>query len=375
MTIDGQRHSYVRPDARQWVGPDRGCDPFPFHCSFPEYHPTPLISLPPLAEELEVAAVFVKDESDRLGLPAFKVLGASWAVNRALCDRFGLDPASSLAELQHRALEHHELVLVTATDGNHGRAIARLARLLDLGARIYVPAGLSPQALDGIRDEGAQIIETGGTYDNVVEQAAASTEGNDHEVLVQDTSWPGYVDIPHWIVEGYSTLFAEVDQQLADLGLKADAVAIPTGVGSLLQSAVEHFRSADRTSRPGVIAVEPVSAACITASLQSGVPVTVDTSVATIMAGLNCGTPSLIAWPTIHAGVDAAQSVTEDDDLDALRRLNRLGVTVGPCGAASLAGTQQLLADPRRRQALGITTSSVLVLISTEGIDANPVTL
>lgn len=375
MTTTNESLSYVNAAARRWVTPDIAAIPFPFHRSFPGYQATPLVRLPALAEELGVGAVFVKDESDRLGLPAFKVLGASWAVNRTLSHHLGLEPAATLQELQVRAMDHREIVLVTATDGNHGRAIARMARLLGLTARVYVPAGLSTAALEGIRGEGAQIVETGGIYDDVVEQAAASTVGNDHELLIQDTSWPGYEDIPQWIVNGYSTLFAEIDQQVDDLGLTPSAVAVPTGVGSLLQSAVEHYRAASRDSRPSVVAVEPISAACITRSLRRGEPVTVDTSAPTVMSGLNCGTPSLIAWPTILAGVDAAQVVTENDDLQALRELNKLGIRVGPCGAASLAGIRNLLTDPQHREALGIDDSSVLVLVSTEGLDANPVLL
>jgi diaminopropionate ammonia-lyase len=337
------------------------------------------VGVPALAAELGVAAVLVKDESKRLALPAFKVLGASWAVNRAVSVHLGhADAATTLDELRERLVGHRVPTLVTATDGNHGRAIARLAALLGLRARVYVPAGLSGAALDEIRTEadGVQVVETGGVYDDTVRRAAASAEGQEDELLIQDTSWPGYEDVPRWVVEGYSTLFAEIDEQLAEAGATGiGLVSVPTGVGSLLQSAVEHYRRHDAVSRPALLAVEPVTAACVTTSLLAGEPTSVDTSFPTIMTGLNCGTPSLIAWPSLHAGLDAAVGVTDAEDRRAVADLTRLGLDVGPCGAAALAGARALLTDPDARAALDVGRTSVVVLVSTEGLAANPITL
>ena len=329
----------------------------------PGYRPTPLVELAGLAAELGVGAVLVKDESDRLGLPAFKILGASWAVNCALSQRSGFDaPATSLIELRECSAP---VTLVTATDGNHGRAVARMAALLGAAARIYVPAGTAEATVDAITSEGAKVVQTDLLYDDVVWAAASSTAGHPDDLLVQDTAWAGYEDIPRWIVDGYGTLFDEIAAQLGDRAVHL--VAVPTGVGSLLQAALQHYRGPALEENPAVLAVEPVTAACVTASLAAGRPVRVDTSVPTIMAGLNCGTVSTIAWPAIRDGLDAAVAVTDDQAMAAARRLNELGVPAGPCGGASLAGVREALRDVNHRAALRLTAESVLVLISTEG--------
>lgn len=348
-----------------------------FHLSMDGYGPTPLIELPSLARELGVGRVMLKDESDRLGLPAFKILGASWAVCRVLCQRYNLNPRDMtvlrLRDFMHSAVPSEELpVLVTATDGNHGRAIARMAALLGLRARIYIPAGLSRSAIDGIRGEGADLVETDSVYDDVVIAAAESTEGDPFDVLIQDTAWEGYMEVPQWIVDGYGTLFSEIDDALGDLRIAGpDLVSCPVGVGSLAQALVEHYRTAG-TSAPILLSAEPDTAACIVQSLEAGRPVVVDTSYPSIMSGLNCGTPSQLGWPVLHAGIDAAVSVSEDECRRAVMDLRDLGLDVGPCGAASLAGVRTALASPERRRQMNLDESSVIVLVSTEGLAANP---
>jgi diaminopropionate ammonia-lyase len=341
-----------------------------FHASMPGYRPTALVGLPGVAAEVGVGEVWVKDESDRFGLPAFKILGASWAVNLALSARAGFGgPAGSLEELRGR-VAGSGVTLVTATDGNHGRGVARMARHIGARARVYLPEGAASAAADAITGEGADVVQTDLVYDEVVQLARRSVEGRADDVLIQDTSWPGYEDVPRWIVDGYATLFAEVDDQI-DGGI--DLVAVPTGVGSLLQAALQHYRSARRADRPAVLAVEPESAACVTASLAAGRPVTVDTSAPTIMAGLNCGSVSEIAWPVIAAGLDAGVAVRDDQTRAALTDLHAAGLQVGPCGAAALAGLRAAAGDPELADTLGLGPRSVVVLISTEGIAANPV--
>lgn len=311
-------------------------NPLEFHRSIPGYAPTPLI---------EFGRFRVKDESNRFGLPAFKVLGASWAVNQAL------GPARTFAEL---AAKVRPVTLVTATDGNHGRALAYLARVLGLTSRIYLPGGLPESTRQVISAEGATVIDTGRPYDEAVQLAAGSVTTGD--VLIQDTAWPGYEDVPGWIVAGYDTLFAEIDEQLPRCTRAGkdvpDLVVVPTGVGSLLQSALEHYRG-----RARVLAVEPTTAACVGASLEAGKPVSVDTSTPTIMAGLNCGTVSSIAWPTIRDHLDMAVTVTDDEARAAMHVLHAHNIQAGPCGAAALAGAQ--------KAALQATS---VVLISTEGV-------
>jgi diaminopropionate ammonia-lyase len=349
---------YAHDRDRQWTCTGPAPQARAFHRTLDGYTVTPLAGLPSLAEELGVGHVLVKDESSRLGLPAFKALGASWAIHRALRD---LDGDS-----------HRPVTIVTATDGNHGRAVARFSRLLEHPALIVVPEGVHPAAVQAIRDEGAQIEVIAGSYDEAVAAAARAAEA-DGALLVQDTSWDGYEEIPGWIVEGYSTLFAEVDEQLDEAGLGApDLVVVPVGVGSLLQAALAHYRRAD--GGPAVLSAEPVAAACVAPSLAAGHPVSVETG-STIMAGLNCGTPSTLAWAYIQHGLDAAVSVTDAEDVRAARDLAALGVPAGPCGAAALAALRVALqgdgADDRRRH-LRLRPDAVVVLIATEGVGANP---
>jgi diaminopropionate ammonia-lyase len=345
---------------RAWTCAPPSADAIAFHRSLDGYAPTPLVPLPMLADELGVGHVFAKDESSRLSLPAFKALGASWAVHKALAQRTDDGPVT----------------VVTATDGNHGRAVARFARLLGHRALIVVPPGVHPMAVQAIRDEGAEVIAVEGSYDAAVAAAARSAD-EIAGVLVQDTAWDGYEEIPGWIVEGYATLFAEADQQLVDAGIaRPDLVLVPTGVGSLLQAALAHYRGdADSAARVRVASVEPDAAACVAPSLQAGSPVTVATGI-TVMAGLNCGTPSTLAWPYIVDGLDAAIAVSDAEDLRAARDLADLGVSAGPCGAAGLAAARSALTgdgSARRRAHLGIDPDSTVLLVVTEGSDANPV--
>jgi diaminopropionate ammonia-lyase len=334
-----------------------------FHRSLPGYRPTPLRELSELAAELGVGTVLVKDESDRLGLPAFKILGTAWAVNCVLSRYSGFEtPARDLTELGERAAA---VTLVTATDGNHGRALARVAALLGLPARIYVPAGTSQDTVQAIAGDGAEVVQTDLIYDEVVWAAASSTAGHRGDLLIQDTAWRGYEQIPQWIVDGYDTLFAEIDEQLR--GPAVDLVTVPTGVGSLLQAALPHYRNTIRKDHPAVLAVEPITAGCVTASLAIGKPIRVDTSQPTIMAGLNCGSISKIAWPVLRDGLDAGVTVTDDQARVEMQRLNELGLPAGPCGGAALAGVREALEYAERRAALAISADSVLVLISTDG--------
>jgi diaminopropionate ammonia-lyase len=301
-----------------------------FHARLPGYVPTPLTELPALATGLEIGRLFVKDESSRLGLPAFKALGASWAVHRILKDHTG------------------QVTLTTATDGNHGRAVARIARLRHQKAHVFVPNTVPQQAIEAIRAEQAEVTVVDGTYDDAVAMAAEA-DG----ILVQDMGWPGYEEVPAWIVEGYSTLCHEIDEQLDE---EPDLVVVPVGVGSFAQAVITHYRSRD--SRTKLVSVEPENAACVLESLNAGEPKTVPTG-DTIMAGLNCGTPSRTAWPFLHNGLDAAVAISDAQCAEAMADLNALNVHSGPCGAAPLAGLRAI-----RDEFGGLAT---VVLISTEG--------
>lgn len=362
---------FSHPGARAWTGQEPIASARAFHHTLDGYRMSPLTELPTIAAELDVGRVYLKDESERLGLPAFKVLGASWAVARSIAAYCGIGPENLSVDVLRRALDGRPLTLVTATDGNHGRAISHMARLLGIEARVFTPAGVSATALEGIRLEGAELIELNLMYDDVVRAAAASTVGKSTELLIQDTSWPGYETVPRWIVEGYTTLFSEIDEQLAKADTIPDVLVIPTGVGSLLQAAIEYYRGVSRY-RPAIVSVEPTAAACVLVSLNAGEIRSVDTSAGTIMTGLCTGSTSKIAWPSIRDGLNAAVAIDDATARIAVGDLAKLGLDVGPCGAATLAGLRTVYANEELRAELDILGDAVIVLLSTEGLAANP---
>jgi diaminopropionate ammonia-lyase len=347
------------------------CEPLQLHRAMAGYAPTPLRELPALARDLGVARLWVKDESSRLGLPAFKILGASWAVHRALAQRAGATVPfdGGLEALREAIRPLPPFRLIAATDGNHGRSLARVAAELGLGARVLVPRGTARNRIRAIEEEGAEVTLVPGTYDEAVTQAAALSGPN--TLLIQDTAWPGYEEVPGWIVEGYATMFHEIDVQLDELEAPApDVVFLQVGAGSLASAAVRHYRRPERNHRATLIGVEPQAADCGLRSLRAGQSVTVPGPHGSILAGLNCGTLSSQAWPWLWRGLDAAISVDDERAGDAVRQLAAFDVESGESGAAGLAGLLELVrggtAAARRR--LGIDSEATVLLISTEGI-------
>ena len=299
--------------------------PLAFHRSLPGYAPTPLVDAPAAAAALGVARVLVKDESSRLGLPAFKILGASWAIHRAL-------------------QEWPERRRVTcATDGNHGRAVARTARLLGLEAIVFVPASMIEARREAIAAEGARVEVVEGTYDEAVERAAATDA-----LVIQDTAWPGYEAVPGWVIEGYGTIGAEIDEH-------PDVVAVQIGVGSFAAAMVRRFAGAR------IVGVEPERAACALASIEAGEPVEVPGPHDSVMAGLNCGRVSPLAWPVLSRGIEAFCAVGDDRARETVQLLARDGIEAGESGAAGLAG---LLAF---RDELALPADGTVLVVNTEG--------
>ncbi|MBB6099983.1 diaminopropionate ammonia-lyase [Deinobacterium chartae] len=343
-------------------------DPRDFHRQLPGYAPTPLCEAPGIARRLGVAQLWVKDESSRLGLPAYKILGASWATWRALTERLGLAPAASgLEELRARLAGAGPLELVAATDGNHGRAVARVARWLGIGAHILVPQDMSAARVEAIQAEGARVTRVSGSYDDAVE--AAARQQGPSRVVIADTAWPGYERVPGWVVDGYATLFLEADAALAAAGAPPpDLVLVQVGVGSLAAAAVKHYRRPAGHTR--VVAVEPTRAACLLESLRAGRLTEVPGPHDSVMAGLNCGRPSPLAWPLLQRSLHAAVAIPDRRTEQAVRLLAGEGIRSGESGAAALGGLLELLEGPwaeRARSALEIGPQTRVLVISTEG--------
>ena len=269
-----------------------------FHRALPGYAPTPVHDLGD--------GVFVKDESSRLGLPAFKILGASWAAERAI--------------------DRHTRTLVAASAGNHGRAVARVARWRGLSCRIYLPDRALPARRLAIESEGAEVVTVDGTYEDAVARAEA-TGREPGWVQIADV---GTAQSAHDVIDGYATLFGELPGRY-------DTLLVPVGVGSLAAAAARYGRATGTR----IVGVEPVSAACLTAALASGEPVRIDTP-GTAMAGMDCAEVSAAAWPDLRDGIAATVLVDDADAARAMVALEARGIVVGECGAAPYAALAQL---------------------------------
>ncbi|MFL6540487.1 MAG: diaminopropionate ammonia-lyase, partial [Chthoniobacterales bacterium] len=339
--------------------------PRQFHQRLPGYAPTPLIDAPEIAEMFGVGQILLKNESSRFGLPAFKILGASWAVYRALDQRLGhsLGEWQTLAELVELLAPVRPLTLATATDGNHGRAVARMAKLLGFAANIYMPRGTAQARINGIASEGAQVEIIDGTYDDAVERAAQ--DAGERCLVISDTSWPGYEEVPRWVMEGYSTIMFEIDEELARRGESApDLIAVQFGVGALAAAVVRHFRGSK------ILSVEPLSAACMLAAMEAGEIVSVPGPHDSIMAGLNCGRVSIVAWPIVSRGMEAFIAIEDERAREAMRVFARIGIVAGETGGSGLAGLIELLTGDRSaeyRAALNIDQNTRVLAFITEG--------
>ncbi len=347
-----------------------------FHAGFQQYSQTPLTSLPGLAEKLGVASIQVKDESYRFGLNAFKVLGGSYALGRYIADRLGEDIAQLPAE---RILSQEvrdrlgELTFITATDGNHGRGVAWTARQLGQKAVVYMPEGSAKERLENIRAEGAQADILPMNYDQAVRLAAQRAEKFGW-VMVQDTAWEGYTDIPLWIMQGYTTMGHELAQQLPE---PPTHLFLQAGVGSMAGAMAGFFANLYRENRPFITIVEPKKADCLfrTAKANDGKLHPVRGKMNTIMAGLACGEPCSIGWTVLESVADAFLSVSESVAADGMRILaspvaGDSPIVSGESGAAAFGAAMDLLLEDDLKdikEQLGINEHSRLLFISTEG--------
>ncbi|MCK5826732.1 MAG: diaminopropionate ammonia-lyase, partial [Desulfuromusa sp.] len=276
-----------------------------FHRQLPNYQPTNLVRLSQLAQSWGVGEILVKDESTRFSLGAFKVLGGSYAVAKLLCQQLKLDmDAIDFDYLLSDEVRQRigQITLTTATDGNHGRAIAWAAEQLKQQAVVYMPKGSVSSRVENIRSHGAHVEVTDLNYDDTVRLARRLAEENGWHVI-QDTAWEGYTDIPRWIMQGYLTMCAEAVAQMLQAGIyRPTHVFVQAGVGSLAAAMVGYLLNKFPDNPPRFIIMEPANAACIlvSAAVGDGLPHVVGGDLNTIMAGLACGEPSLSAWEILR---------------------------------------------------------------------------
>lgn len=351
-----------------------------FHRTIPGYAPTPLISLPALARELGMDRLWVKDESKRFGLNAFKALGGSYAIARWLGEKLGLQGGAltfeALTAPQVRE-QLGEITFVTATDGNHGRGVAWAARELGQRAVVYLPKGSAWERLENIRALGAQAEITDLSYDDAVRLAAQKGDENGW-VLIQDTAWPGYEQIPAWIMEGYTTLAGEIFQQLAQAGEEPPThLFLQAGVGSFAGAVLGSALSRWGSRCPVTCIVEPDRADCLyrTAKAADGQLHFVTGAMDSMMAGLCCGEPCTLAWDILGPCADAFLSCSDDYAALGMRLLGRPrgkdpAVVSGESGAVGVGAVAAILQEEELHDlcwTLGLGSRSRVLCISTEG--------
>ncbi|MDR1677532.1 MAG: diaminopropionate ammonia-lyase [Deltaproteobacteria bacterium] len=355
-----------------------------FHQSIRNYAPTPLVNLKGLSGHLSLGQIWLKDESKRFGLNAFKVLGGSYAIGRYLAEKMGARISdlgfAGLSSAEAKA-KFGQLTFVTATDGNHGRGVAWTAQQLGHKAVVYMPKGSLQIRADNIRATGAECYVTDFNYDDAVR--LANSKAQEHGwIMVQDTAWEGYEDLPRWIMQGYMTLAQEILDQLASQGMSAPThVFLQAGVGSFAGAVLGRLTKALGPEAPKGVIVEPHQANCHYQSLLAGdgTPKAVGGLMETMMAGLACGEPSTLSWPVLRDYAVAAVSCADHIAANGMRLLaapinGDTQVVSGESGAVSAGLLEYLMTtQPGRKMAdsLGLGRDSRVLLISTEG-DTSP---
>ena len=357
-----------------------------FHKSFPQYSVTPLQKLSALASYLGVKGIYCKDESYRFGLNAFKVLGGSYAMGRYIAKELGRD----ISQLTYNVLstdklreEFGQATFFTATDGNHGRGVAWAAKRLGQKAVVRMPKGTTKTRFDNIAKEGAEVTIEEVNYDDCVRMAAAEAAKTEHGIIVQDTAWAGYEEIPSWIMQGYGTLVLEADKQLKENGVdRPTHVFVQAGVGSLAGAVVGYFAHKYKENPPVMVVCEASAADCLyrSAVQADGNLVNVTGDLQTIMAGLACGEGNTIGWDILKNHVTVFASCPDWMSAKATRIYanpleNDPHIISGESGSVPLGLAYTALHDEDAKdlkEALKLDENSNILVISTEG-DTDPV--
>lgn len=352
-----------------------------FHSSFPQYSITPLAQLDGMAQYLGLAGLYVKDESYRFGLNAFKVLGGSFAMAKYIAQQMKRDVSEMTYDyLTSKAFreEFGQATFFTATDGNHGRGVAWAANKLGQKAVVHMPKGSSQPRFDNIAKEGATVTIEEVNYDECVRMAAAEADQTKNGVIVQDTAWDGYEEIPAWIMQGYGTMAGEAAEQLRQIEVNRPThVFVQAGVGSLAGAVVGYFTNLFPNNPPKFVVMEAQVADCLYqgAMAGDGSPRIVDGDLQTIMAGLACGEPNTLSWDILRNHCDVFISCP---DWVSARGMRILGVPVkgdpvvisGESGAVGMGLIATLMETDEYkdlRETIGLDRFSQVLMFSTEG--------
>lgn len=349
-----------------------------FHKQIPGYQISPLKGLGALATRLGLGGIWVKDESARLDLSSFKVLGGSYAIYKLLQRRLGMaDQELSFSDLVSGELRQKlgDITFAAATDGNHGRGVAWSAKQMGFKSVIYVHKLTTRARIHSIEQNGARVVIVDGTYDDAVRQVYQDAQANGWEV-VSDTAWEGYEDIPRWVMQGYTTMLSEAQEQLAAQGIvKPTHIFVQAGVGSLAAATIAFYHNLFGSERPLSVVVEPTKAACLYESMRAGEMRSVTGDLDTIMAGLACGDPNPLAWNVLK---DTADVFAACPDYVAAKGMRVYGVPLrgdpfivsGESGAVTLGAlmfTMEYDGARPLREKLNLDLDSHVLLINSEG--------
>ncbi len=341
------------------------------HRSLEAYNVTPLVELKTFARDKNVASVFVKDESKRFGLKAFKALGSVWAIYKVISDALNLDNPT-LDEIFQRRDELTEMTFATTTDGNHGKGVSWAAGLFGCKSRVFMPKGTVEVRAQAIRDAGSATVEiTDMTYDDCVKFTARLAAKNRWQ-LIQDTSCDGDEEIPAQIMLGYSTLAYEAIEQMNHV--RPTHIFLQAGVGSMAAAVAAVFAEVFKDNPPRVTIVEPTQVACFYESFKvgDGLAHSATGNGQTMMAGLNCATPCSVAWKILRRLATDAATIDDDVAAEAMRVLAAQGIISGESGSAGFALVNAAVNSPELRRALDIDERSRIFVVNTEG-DTDPV--
>ncbi|VYU06848.1 diaminopropionate ammonia-lyase [Peptoniphilus gorbachii] len=348
-----------------------------YHKSFPMYEETPFLELKNLAEKAGVKNILVKDESYRFALNAFKVLGGSYAIGKVIAEKLDMD----IKDLTFEKLTSKEVkdklgdvTFITATDGNHGRGVAWAVKQLNQKSIVYMPRGSAEERVKNIEKEGATVKVLDANYDECVRQANELAEEKGY-IMVQDTAWDGYEDIPKWIMQGYMTLAWEMYESLQEKNIKPTHLFLQAGVGSFAAATTGFFANMYNEDKPIITIVEPDTVACIYESAKADKRVLVGGNYKTIMAGLACGEPNTFGLKVL---LDKCEHFISASDEFAAFGMRVLGnpyksdkrIISGESGASSFGVILKILTDDRyedERKKLNINEDSNLIFVSTEG--------
>ena len=350
-------------------------DALHFHKSLPMYQETELKSLTAAAHSYGVRKILVKDESTRFGLKAFKGLGGSYAVFRLLCQRFKMNEDTAVFEdFQKKEIREKckEIEFVTATDGNHGKGVAWASSIFGCKSHVFMPKGTVEARRKAIEDAGADTaVITDLNYDQVVDYAGKLAQEKGW-ILVQDTSWEGYEEVPCRIIEGYLTMAAETENQMK--GDRPTHIFLQAGVGSMAGGIAAYYLNRYQEDPPRITIVEPETVACVylSAEMADGKPHTVEGDPVTIMAGLNCGTPCSVIWPVLRDGVSFYTACADIITQKGMRAYaNPLAgdprIISGESGAVTYGLLLEILKDNELKSLWKMDDKSVILLINTEG--------